>query len=102
MPRRDRGDACRGTPERGVRQLTRMGIAGRLASDRAQPEAQRRVEAGTANPTVIQADLFALAIFEEQLAIVAAGQGRVEMPLRRCAVELAVRAFEKKPIGHRE
>jgi hypothetical protein len=46
--------------------------------------------------------LFALAIFEEQLAIVAAGQGRVEMPLRRCAVELAVRAFEKKPIGHRE
>ena len=58
-----------------------MGIPGRLAGDRAQAETERGVEAGGADPPVIQADLLALAVFEEQLAVIGVGQRRRDDPL---------------------
>ena len=102
MARRDRGHAARRPPQRGVRQFARMRIAGGFAGNRAQPEAQRGVEAGAADAAVVQADLFALAIFEKQLAVIAGGQRRPEMALGGGAVELGVGALEKQPIGRGE
>ena len=51
-----------------------MGIAGRLAGDRAQAEALRRIERGALDAAVVERDAFRLAVFEEQLAVIHAGQ----------------------------
>src|SRR5262249_61042562 len=40
----------------------------------AQPEPLRRVERGALDPAVVEGDAFRLAVFEEQLAVIHAGQ----------------------------
>ena len=53
-----------------------MGVIAGFPRHRAQAETAPRVEAGGADPPVIQADRFRLAIFQEQLAIIGAiGRG---------------------------
>ncbi len=49
-----------------------MGIAGRLARDRAQPEALGRVERRAPEAAIVEGERFGLAIFEKQLAVVGA------------------------------
>ena len=55
-----------------------MGIARGLARDRAQPEALRGVEGGRLQPAVVEGEAFALAVFQEQLAVIGALQRVVD------------------------
>ena len=73
--------------ERGLGQLAGMGVARRLAGHGAQAEAARRVEGGGADAAVVERDALALAVFEEQLAILGAGQRLAQQAFGSVAVE---------------
>src|SRR5580692_2613819 len=77
-----------------------MGVSGGFAGNRTQPEAQRGVEAGATDPPVIQADLLAFPIFEEQLTNVAASQCGIEMVLGFGTVVPRICTLEEQPFGH--
>ena len=55
--------------DRLLAQLGRMGIAGGFVGDRPQAEPLHRVEAGVADPTVVEGHAFRLAVFQKQFAI---------------------------------
>jgi glutathione S-transferase len=77
-----------------------MGVARGLAGDRAQAEAARGVEARRADAAVVERDALALAVFEEELAVIGAGQCLADLALGAGAVE----AFlgEEEAIGDRK
>ena len=77
-----------------------MGIAGRLAGDRAQPETLRRVERGALDPAVVERDALRLAVFEEQLAVIHAGERLADKLLD--AARIHAGAVEKQVVGHGE
>ena len=77
-----------------------MSVAGGLACDRAQAEALRRVEGGVLQAAVIEGQALALAILQEEFAVVGAGQR-----LRGDASDLAAvqhAAAEEEAIGRFE
>ena len=74
LPRLHRPHRLSGAADRGFRELRGMGIAGRFAGDGAQPEALGGVEGGAFDAAVVERDAFGLAVFEEELAIVHAGE----------------------------
>jgi hypothetical protein len=75
-----------------------MGVACGLACHGAQAEAERGVEPGAADATVVEADRLALAILQEQLPVIGMGQRLAQQPRGRIAVEGGVRAIEKQGI----
>ena len=90
-------DGFAGAPDRFVRQLAPMGIAGRLPGHGAQPEAPAGIEAGAFQATIIEGQVFRLAVFQEKLAVVRALQGVVHQGLGPAPVQLVV--AEKQGIG---
>ena len=74
MAARHRPHRRRGAADRRLGEIGGMGVAGRLAGDRAQPEPLRRVEAGTLDTAVVERQALGLAVFEKELAVVHSGQ----------------------------
>ena len=70
MAVRHRRDGRRRAPERGLRELARMGVARRLAGHRAQAEAAVGVEARRLQPAVVEDQRLALAVLDIELAVV--------------------------------
>ncbi len=102
----DGGDRLRRAPQRRLRQLARMGVAGGLAGDGAQAEAPRRVEGGGADPAVVERDALALAVLQEQLPVLRAGEGVAQRGLGRGAVQApggaGIAASEEQAVGDGE
>ena len=73
-----------------------MGIAGGLVGDRPQPEPLHRIEAGIADPAVIEGHAFRLAVFQKQFAVIGAAQRFIDDGLRARLVETG--PVEKKII----
>ena len=68
----DRRDGVGGAQQRGFGKLARMGVAGRLAGHRAQPETLVGVEVGGLQPAIVEHQRFALAVLEIEFAVVGA------------------------------
>ena len=62
--------------------------ADRLAGDRAQPEAPAGIERGALEPAVVEGEALGLAILEEQLAVVDAGEPATDQLRQTLEVEL--------------
>src|SRR5436305_1998680 len=90
--------ACRNASSTCARQFRSMGIAGRLAGHRAQPEALGRVERGALDAAVVERDAFRLAVFEKQLAIIHAGERLADQLLNPAGIHSG--AVEKQVVGH--
>ena len=75
-----------------------MGVARGLAGHGAQAEALGRVEARGPDAAVIERDHLALAVFQEQLAVIGAGQRPLQDAFRPRAVEIG----EEQAVGDRE
>ncbi len=95
----DGRDGPGGPAQRGLGNLAGMGEASLLAEDRAQAEAELGVEPGAADAALLEAQLFALTVFQEQLAVVHAVQRGRDDPLRRVAVEVGPFALEEQAVG---
>ncbi len=78
--------------QRGFGQLAGMGVARRLAGHGAQAEAARRVEGRGADAAVVERDALALAVLQEQFAVVGAGQRFARQALRDVAVQFGEEA----------
>ena len=96
----DGGHGCGGAFQRGVRQFGGVRVAGGFPGHRAQAEAQRGVEAGTADASVVEADRLAFAVFQEQLPVVGVGQRRRGHPLGGGAVQRRAVALEEEAVGN--
>ena len=90
VPRLDRVDRRGGALQRGFGKLRGMGIAGRFTRDGAQAEPLGGVEAGRLEPAVVEHQRFGLAVFQEQLAVVAVAERVGHDPLRPVAVKFRV------------
>ena len=76
-----------GALDRGLGKLAGVGVAGRLARDRAQAETLGGVEAGAFQAAIVEAQTLGLTVLEEQLAVVGAGQRFVDQFLAARPVE---------------
>jgi len=76
-----------------------MRIARRFAGHRAQAEALRGVETRGLEAAVVEGEAFALAVFQEQLAVVRAFQGIVDQRLHARPVH-AGRSEEEVAVRH--
>src|SRR3546814_19883100 len=74
-----------------------MGIARRLARDRAQAEALGGVEAGALHLPVVPAQAFGLPVLEKQFAVVGAGEAVLHQPVDPRAVQAG--AVEEENVG---
>ena len=97
---RHRPHRRRGAPDRRLGQVGGVGIAGRLASHRAQPEPLGRVEAGALDAAVVERQALRLAVFEIELAIVHPGQRLAHDRLDPARVHAG--ALEKQLVGDGE
>ena len=79
-----------------------MGIADRLAGDRAKAEALPRIIAGIGQAAIVEDEALALGIFEIELAIVSAGQRLADHALGFRPVEAGPREDGEMIVGHGE
>ena len=78
MARRHAPDRFAGPLQRRLVQTGRMGVGDRLPGDGTQPEPLRHVVGRRLQPAVIEDQALADGVFEEQLAVVGAGQRTVD------------------------
>ena len=93
----DRADRGGRPLERVLAELAGMGVGRGLAGDRAQPETLMGVEARALEAAVVEGEALALAVFEEELAVVGAVQRVRDDPLRSRPVEAC--AIEEDLVG---
>ena len=99
MSRLDRPDGCRRARHRRVRQVGRMGIADAFARYGAQAETLARIEGGALQSAVVEGQRLALAIFEEQLAVIGPGERVVDLASQGGQVETSAVEEQRVSLG---